>query len=458
MTGWQHYLDEHQSRFVDELMEFLRIPSVSSLSEHTGDVARAAEWVAARLESAGAGNVEIMATGGHPVVYGDWLHAPGKPTVVIYGHFDVQPAGPEDLWDSGPFAPILQGDRIVARGASDDKGNMLIPLLASEALLAANGTLPLNVKFLLEGQEEIGSPQLPDFLRKHRDKLAGDLLISADGVQYGESQPALYIGYKGMCAVQVDVVGPDRDLHSGLYGGAVQNPIHALASILDSMRAADGTITVEGFFDSVTPLSAQDREEITAMPHDDEAYMADLGVDALFGEPGYSTLERTGVRPTLEVNGIWGGFQDEGVMTVLPSQAHAKITCRLAPEQDPEDIRRALTRHVERHTPPGIRATVTSLGGDVRAYLMPSDHPGNRIAAEVLGELYGTAPFYLRCGGTLPICRHFLDILGTYTLSYAFGLEDENFHSPDEFFRLASFARGQRAYCLLLERLAEKGL
>ncbi len=458
MSHWQHYLDDHQPRFVDELVDFLRIPSVSSLSEHSGDVARAGEWVATRLEAAGAENIEILPTGGHPVVYADWLHAPGKPTVVIYGHFDVQPTGPEELWDAGPFEPVIRDGRVIARGASDDKGNMFVPILAVEAMLAATGELPLNVKFFFEGQEEIGSPQIPAFVRTYRDKLAADLLISADGIQHDEDQPALFIGSKGMCAVQVDVTGPNRDLHSGLYGGGVQNPIHALISILDSMRDAEGRIIVEGFYDDVTPLTATDREEIAAIPHDDEAYMADLGVDALVGEPGYSTMERTGVRPTLELNGIWGGFQGEGNMTVLPSQAHAKISCRLAAEQDPTGIQEALARHIGRHTPPGVKVTVTPMEEGVPAYLMPSDHPGNRIAAEVLSELYGTAPYYVRIGGTLPICSIFLEILGVYTLSYAFGLGDENFHSPNEFFRLESFARGQRAYCLLLERLAEKGL
>ena len=458
MTDWQRYLNDHQGRFVEELQDFLRIPSVSSLSEHANDVARAGEWVAQRLRSAGVENVEVMPTGGHPVVYGDWLHAAGKPTVVVYGHFDVQPADPFELWDAPPFEPVIKDGAIVARGASDDKGNMMIPILSAEALLATTGSLPVNVKFLFEGQEEIGSPQLPAFLAEHRDRLAADLVLSADGIQYTEDLPGLFIGCKGMCAVQVDVTGPVRDLHSGLYGGAVQNPIHSLVAVLDSMRDASGRITVDGFYDAVAPLSAGDREEIAAVPHDDEAYRADLGVADLFGEAGYTTLERTGARPTLEINGIWGGFQGEGTKTVLPSRAHAKISCRLVPDQEPEKISRALARHVERHTPPGVRAVVTPMEGSAPPYLMRSDHPGNRIAAEVLQEVYGSAPLYLRSGGTLPICSFFLDILGVYTSSFAFGLEDERFHSPNEFFRLASFARGQRAYALLLERLAEKGL
>ncbi len=458
MVDWQRYLDDNQSRFLDELFDYLRIPSVSSTSEHADDVQRAAEWVASRFGTAGIENVEIMPTGGHPVVYGDWLHAPGKPTVLIYGHFDVQPADPFELWTTPPFEPEIREDRIYARGASDDKGNSLIPILAVEALIATNGRLPLNVKFLFEGQEEIGSPQLPAFMEEHREKLGSDLVISADGGQYSEEQPSLLVGFKGLCAVQVDVTGPDRDLHSGLCGGAVQNPIHALAGILDSMHGADGRVTVDGFYDGVVPLSEADRREIAEVPHDEEKYKRWVGVDELFGEVGFSTIERAWARPTLEVNGIWGGFQGEGVKTVLPSEAHAKISCRLVPDQDPDLIVEAIIRHVENHTPPGGRVDVRPFEGNAPPYLMPADHPGNLIATEVLTELYGTPPHIIRSGGTLPICSLFRDILGVYSLNFAFALEDEDFHSPNEFFRLASFRRGQRAYVMLMEKLAERGL
>ncbi len=458
MAGWQKYLDDNQARFLDELFDYLRIPSVSSLPEHAGDVVRAAEWVADRFSAAGIENVEIMPTGGHPVVYGDWLHAPGSPTVLIYGHFDVQPADPFDLWTTPPFEPEIRNGRIYARGASDDKGNSLIPVLAAEALLKTTGRLPVNVKFLFEGQEEIGSPQVPSFIERHRERLTSDLVISADGGQYGEEQPGLYIAFKGVCAVQVDVTGPNRDLHSGICGGAVQNPIHALAEILESMHGGDGRITVDGFYDSVVPLSEADRRQIDEVPHDDDAYKSWVGVDELFGEAGYTTLERAWARPTLEVNGIWGGFQGEGIKTVLPSEAHAKVTCRLVPDQDPGLIVKAISRHAADHTPPGVRVAVTPLEGSSPPYLMPPDHPGNKVAAEVLTELYGTAPYHVRSGGTLPICSHFRDILGVYSLNFAFALEDEDIHSPNEFFRLASFEKGQRAYVMLLEKVAERGL
>jgi len=458
MTEWQGYLRDNHDRFLEELIEYLQIPSVSSTSENAEDVRRAAQWVAKRFRRAGIENVEIMPTGGHPVVYGDWLHAPGKPTVLIYGHFDVQPPEPLDLWTSPPFEPEIRNNRIYARGASDDKGNSLIPILAIEALIETTGKLPLNVKFLFEGQEEIGSPQLPAFMEEHREKLGSDLVISADGGQFGEDQPSLLVGFKGLCAVQLDVTGPDRDLHSGLCGGAVQNPIHALARILESMHDADGRITVDGFYDAVIPLSETDRLQIAEIPFDEEEYKHWVGVDQLFGEGGFSTNERVWTRPTLEVNGIWGGYQGEGVKTVLPSEAHAKISCRLVPDQDPNRIVEAITRHVGNNTPSGVRVEVTPIEGSAPPYLMPLDHPGNRVAAEVHTELYGTAPYIMRSGGTLPICSHFHKILGVYSLNFAFALEDENFHSPNEFFRLDSFRRGQRAYVMLMEKLAERGL
>jgi acetylornithine deacetylase/succinyl-diaminopimelate desuccinylase-like protein len=453
---WQQYLGDHQARFLDELIDYLRIPSISSLSDHAVDVVRAAEWVAARFGAAGLEHAEVMPTGGHPVVYGDWLHTPGAPTVLIYGHFDVQPADPFELWTSPPFEPEVRNGRVYARGASDDKGNSLIPVLAVEACLKTTG-LPLNVKFLFEGQEEIGSPQLPAFIDQHRERLACDLVISADGTQHGEEQPGLYVGFRGVTAVQIDVTGPDRDLHSGLVGGAVQNPIHALAELVASMHGGDGRIAVDGFYDDVVPLSETDRRQIADVPHDDEAYARWVGVDELFGEAGYSTIERVWARPTLEVNGIWGGFQGEGLKTVLPSEAHAKITCRLVPNQNPERIAEALARHVSKHAPPGVRAVVTPQGS-APPYFMPHDHPGNRAAAKVLTELYGVAPYYVRSGGSLPICSHFKDILGVFSLNFSFGLEDEDVHSPDEFFRLASFERGQRAYVMLLQSLAEAEL
>lgn len=454
---WETYLEEQQPRYEDELLQFLSIPSISALPEHAGDVHRAGLWVAHRLTAAGLEHVQVLATEGHPVIYGDWLHAPGRPTVMIYGHFDTQPADPLELWIKPPFEPEVRDDRVYARGASDDKGNMFIPILTVEALLKSEGALPVNVKFFLEGQEEIGSPQLPTLVAKQRELLACDLVLSADGVQYGEEQPALVIACKGLAGVQIDVRGANSDLHSGIYGGAVANPIHALTRILDSMRSPEGRILVEGFYDAVVPLTEEDRRAIAAIPFDEKSYKEAIGVDALIAEPGFTPQEHLAARPTLEINGIWGGFQGEGVKTVLPNEAHAKITCRLVANQDPATIVDLITKHVQRYTSPGVRAVVRPLPGTAKPYLISADHWGNRIAETVLREVYGKAPYYLRLGGSIPVCETFLSNLGAYTVNFAFGLMDEQFHAPNEFFRLSSFRRGPVAYGKLLHELAKEG-
>lgn len=455
MASWESYLTEHKEQFLNELLDFIRIPSISALPEHADDVEQAGRWVAERLRAAGVENVEMMPTGGHPVVYGDWLHAPGKPTILIYGHFDTQPVDPLDLWTNPPFEPVVKDGRIYGRGASDDKGCMLTPILAVEALLKTQGALPVNVKFIFEGQEEIGSPQLPDFMAANRNRFACDLVVSADGLQWSEDQPSLLMGLKGLSGVQIDVRGANSDLHSGLHGGAIQNPIHALAQILASMRSPEGKILVDGFYDDVVPLSQEDRERIAEIPFDLSAYKAELDVDDIFGEPGYTTRERQWARPTLEVNGIWGGFQGEGTKTVLPNQAHAKITCRLVANQEPAKIAQLLKEHVAKNTPPGVRVTVQKLPGNSDPYLIPADHPGNQITVEVLKELYGKEPYYTRLGGSIPVCPLFLKELNAYTVNFAFSLDDERLHAPDEFFRTSSFERGQKGYCLLLEQLSQ---
>ena len=458
MSELERYLDEHQQDHLDDLLAFLSIPSISALPEHVPDVRQAADWVAERLGRAGAEHVQILETGGHPVVYGDWLHAPERPTVLIYGHFDTQPADPLEQWHHPPFEPHIEGDRIYARGATDNKGNMLVPILAAEALLATRGALPLNVKFLFEGQEEIGSPQLSAFIREHRDLLACDLVINSDIGQYSETEPAISVGLRGICGLQIDMVGPSRDVHSGGYGGAIQNPLHAMARLVATLRNAEGKVMVQGFYAGVRPLTDEDRATIAAVPFDEQEYMADLGVDALYGEPGYTARERTWARPTLEVNGLWGGFTGEGTKTVIASEAHAKITCRLVPDQDPQQIIVAIRQHVARHTPPGVTVTVSSADEGSRAYLVPADHPGLRVAAEVLEALYGCAPYLERTGGSVPTMSFFLEHLGAYAVSFGFGLPDERVHSPNEFYRLSSFRRGQTAYLMLLDRLATEAL
>lgn len=455
MPAYQSFLKSNEQRFLAELLDFLRIPSISALPERAGDVARAGDWVAKRLAAAGVESVELLPTGGHPVVYGDWMHAPGKPTILIYGHFDVQPVDPVELWTNPPFEPTIVDDRVYARGASDDKGNMLGPILAVEALLQSEGAAPVNLKFCFEGQEEIGSPQIPEFMPHHRERFACDLAVSADGGQFSQTEPILLLSLRGICGMQINVQGAATDLHSGLHGGRIQNPIHALTQILASLRRADGTVTVEGFYDSVVELSQAARDAISRVPFDGVAYLQELGLEEEFGEPGYTNRERGWIRPTLEMNGIWGGFQEEGIKTVLPNSAHAKITCRLVADQNPERIVELLRAHVKQHAPPGVRVEVVPLSIQGRPYSISADHWGNRAAAAVLKEMYGREPYQTRSGGSIPITGVFQEQLGVDTISFGFGLEDENIHAPDEFFRLASFRRSQVAYCNLLEKLGE---
>lgn len=446
------YLESKRDEHLNELLEFLRIPSISALPAHADDVRRAGAWVVERLKRAGLENVQTFETGGHPVVYADHQHAPGKPTILIYGHFDTQPADPLELWDSPPFEPVVKDDRVYARGASDDKGNMLAPILAVEAMLQDGGALPVNVKMLFEGQEEIGSPQLPKWIHEHQALLACDVVLSSDGGQWSETEPTLAIGFKGLAAVQIDVRGASSDLHSGIYGGAAPNALHALVRILDSMRSPEGKIMVEGFYDDCR-FTGEDREQIAAVPFDETAYKASIGVDALPGEPGYSPLERAWARPTLELNGVWGGFQGEGVKTVLPNEAHAKITCRLVPDQEPNRIVELIKAHALKHAPAGVKVSFTAPGGGSRPYLMPADDPANKLVGEVLRDIYGREPYYTRVGGTLPIADLFLRELHAYLVSFAFGLDDEGFHAPNEFFRLASFDRAKQAYVQVLRKL-----
>jgi len=456
MSHWENYLATRQPHFLDKLLDFLRIPSISSLSEHTQDVARAADWVATRMRDGGLEAIQVIPTEKHPVVYGEWQRAPNKPTILIYGHFDVQPVDPLAAWTYPPFDPTIVDGRVYARGASDMKGNLLMPIIAAEALLQANGALPLNVKFLWEGQEEIGSTQMPGVLTTYRDRLACDLAISADSFQWTEDQPALVLGTRGACSLQIDVRGPESDLHSGMHGGAVQNPIHALARIIASLHTAHGRVNVPGFYDDVLPVSDAERARVREVPFDEAAYRAQLGVDELFGEAGYSILERLWLRPTLELTGSWGGFQGEGSKTIVPGEAHARISCRLVPDQDPDRILDLVSRHIRQNTPPGVRVTVTARRSGSRPYVMPADHWANQIAQEVLAEITGKSPVWIRMGGSVPVLDHFQSYLGVVTLPFGFSLLDENMHAPNEFFRLESFVSGQRAYCRLFERLGEQ--
>jgi acetylornithine deacetylase/succinyl-diaminopimelate desuccinylase-like protein len=455
---WEAYLIANADRFIAELEDFLRIESISSLPAHREAVDQAARWVAARLERAGVENTRVLPTGGHPVVYGDWLHAPGKPTLMVYGHFDTQPVDPLDLWTSPPFEPEIRDERIYARGASDDKGNLLIPILAVEALLSTRGDLPLNLKFLFEGQEEIGSPQLPAFIADQRQRLACDLVVSADGGQWAEGQPALHTSLRGLCALEATVTGARRDLHSGSYGGAILNPIQALCELLAGLHDEQGRVTVDGFYDDVRPLDEAAAARMRSIPFDAEGYMAGIGVGALYGEEGFTTYQRLWTRPTLEINGIWGGFQGEGTKTVLPSQAHAKLTCRLVADQDPGKTCRLVEAHLLKNVSPAVKLAVKPERSHAWPYQIAPDHPGNQAAAAVHREIFGREPHIVGMGGSIPVCGIFLRELKAYTVNFAFGLKDENVHAPDEYFRLSSFRRGQRAYVHLLDELSRRDL
>lgn len=437
------YFTENRERHLDELKDFLKIPSISALSEHQSDMQTAAEWLAGSFEKAGLEHVAIKETSGQPVVYGDWLHAEGQPTILIYGHYDVQPVDPLHLWETPPFEPSIRDNKLYARGASDDKGQVFMHVKAIEALMQLDGKLPVNVKLIIEGEEEIGSPSLEAFIRDNQDLLKADLIVISDTGMYAPGQPAICYGLRGLAGVQVDVKGPKGDLHSGLYGGGVQNPIHALVEILASFRDKEGTITVDGFYDQVRDLTEEERAGWAALDFDAEAVKQETGVKELTGEPGYSYIERTWARPTLEINGIFGGFSGEGIKTVLPSEAGAKITCRLVPDQEPDEIVEKLRAHIAKHEPEGCTVTVTEFDKG-KPYLTPYDHEVIQAAGRSYEKVYGVPTVYTRGGGSIPIVAAFDEILGLPVVLMGFGLDTENFHAPNEHFHLENFDKGLR--------------
>jgi acetylornithine deacetylase/succinyl-diaminopimelate desuccinylase-like protein len=448
------YLDRRRDESIAELRDFVAIPSIAAQSDHAEDVRRAARWVADRMTRAGIAGVQLLPTALHPAVYGEWLGAPGAPTVLIYGHYDVMPPGPLHLWTSPPFAPEVRDGRLYGRGATDDKGNMFVPILAVEAMLRTTGALPLNLKFLFEGQEEMGSPHLAELVAARRDLLACDLAINADSGQRSEEQPTQTLSTRGICGLEFALRGTRADVHSGQHGGAIQNPLHAIAELIASFHDRDGRIAVAGFYDDVRELSSEEREAGAAEPWDEEEERAKLGIPAFFGEPGYTPRERATIRPTLEINGLWGGYTGEGPMTVIPREARAKISCRLVADQDPRRVLDCVIAHIEAHTPPGVVAEITPFANLARAYGLPADYSANALVGDLLEELYGRNPLPSRTGGSVPILAFFREHLGVYSVGFGFGLPDEGIHGPDEFFRLSSFERGQHAYVRLLERLA----
>jgi len=447
------YLEANRDRRLASYEAFLRIPSVSALPEHAGDCRRAAEFLADELRTMGVEHVDVAETGGHPLVYGDWLRAEGAPTVLVYGHYDVQPPDPIDEWEKAPFEPLVRDGRMLARGAADDKAQVHMHLRATEALLATRGRLPVNLRFLFEGEEESTSLNLDRWLRDNRDRLAADLAVISDTGFFEGNLPAITLGLRGITYLQVDVLGTPVDLHSGVYGGSVQNPANALAHIIAALKSLDGRILVPGFYDDVLPLSDEDRRAFAASPFDQEAFREELGAAALVGEPRYTTLERRGARPTLDVNGIWGGFQGEGAKTIIPASAHAKISSRLVVNQDPDTIYELMRDHILRVAPEGVRVEVSHLGGGLPS-LTPMDHPATQAAVRALEATFGQRPLFIREGGSIPVCASFSSILGLPVVLLGFANPDCNAHAPNESMILANYETGIRTIARYWDELA----
>lgn len=445
-----------RQQYLDQLVEFLRIPSISNDEERRGDIRRAAEWVRGRLAEAGCTRSEIHETEGHPIVYGEWLGAPGRPTVLVYGHYDVQPVDPLELWTTPPFEPSVRDGRIYARGASDDKGQLIIHANALEAHLRATGTCPVNVKFLIEGEEEIGSSHLVPFIEARRKMLDCDAVVVSDTSMFARGVPSICHGLRGLAYLQVDVKGTDGDLHSGSFGGAVVNPAFALVRMLAALKDDHGKIKVPGFYDRVRKLSLAERKAFASLPHSDVRFRKSIGAPELFGERGFTTLERLWARPTLEINGIWGGFTGAGAKTVVPAEAHAKISMRLVPDQTPRETARKVESFLKKIAPGAVKITVKNLhGGD--AWLAPTDHPALQAAGRAVKRAFGKFPVFTREGGSIPVIAAFRRILGVPAVLLGIGLQDDNLHAPNEKMELDNFYRGNEAAAYFMEEMARPG-
>lgn len=446
----QNYLDAHRSEHFQEFLELLRIPSVSTTPETAGEVRRCAEWVANRLTRAGVPTVELIETAGHPVVYGTWLNAPGKPTLLIYGHYDVQPADPLDLWESPPFEPTIRDGLIYARGAADMKSNLITVIQAIEALARVHGEPPVNLTFFFEGEEEIGSPHARAVIEANKHRLAAQGVLSCDGGMESPTQAGLLVALKGMTGMQIDLRTSTTDLHSGMYGATVPNALQAMAKLAATFHHDDGRVAVHGFYDDVVELTPQERAELNTHPQTEAELLEEAGVTSTWGEPGYTAIERQGARPTIDFNGLWGGFQGEGTKTVTPAEAHLKITSRLVPRQEPARIAELIRQHVLANTPEGAEVTFSSVEKGARAYVVPRDNELQRVAERVLTEHYGSAPLIVRSGGSVPITATFKDVLGLETVTIGFGLPGSKVHAPNEWFREADFDRARTVYAAYL--------
>ena len=449
-----NYIDSNKDRYIDELKEFLRIPSISTLAENKNDMQSAARFVADKLKDAGLIKIEIFPTEGHPLVYGEWLGAPGKPTVLIYGHYDVQPVDPIELWSSPPFEPTIVGDNIFARGATDDKGQMYMHIKSVEAYFKTHGSLPLNVKFIIEGEEEIGSTNLSVFLKNNYELLKCDSVLISDTALFAPGVPTITYGLRGLCYMEIEVTGPSRDLHSGTYGGGVPNPINVLTKMISQLVDKDGRIKIAGFYDDVLKLSKKERENFKALKFSEKEWGKAIGLKHLTGEKGYTTLERIWARPTLDCNGIWGGFIGQGAKTVIPSKASAKISMRLVPHQDPVKIEKLFKKHIKKIAPKEVSVKVTGLHGGYPVLTLLEDK-ATIAGSKAMQLAFGKKTIYMREGGSIPIVVEFANNLKASPVLMGLGLNSENLHSPNEHFNLNHFQLGIKSSAYFIDEFSK---
>src|SRR5688572_24814607 len=440
MQAWKDYQEKNKDRFLNEMMDLLRIPSVSAKSEHKADMQKCADAVKKSLLEAGCDKAEVMSTDGHPVVFGEKIIDPSKPTVLVYGHYDVQPAEPLELWTNPPFQPTIVDGKVFARGSADDKGQFYMHVKALETLVKTN-TMTTNIKFLIEGEEEVGSPNLGKFVGANKELLKADVILISDSSMLSMENPSLDTGVRGLSYIQVEVTGPNRDLHSGTYGGAVANPITILAKMIASLHDENNHITIPGFYDDVVVATTEERKKMAAAPFDEQGYKEDLGVKELWGEKGFTTNERTGIRPTIELNGIWGGYIGEGSKTVLPSKAFAKISARLVPDQNSDKMTEILINHLKKIAPANVEVKAAPHHGG-EPYMTPIDSKAYKAAAAAIKDTFGKDPIPVRGGGSIPICALFEKELGIKIVFMGFGLDSDNLHSPNEKFNLDNYYKG----------------
>lgn len=454
MTELKEKIEKNKDRFVNELIELLKIPSISADSKYKEDVKRAAEFIREKLLDAGAGKAEIIPTPGHPVVYAEKIIDPSLPTVLIYGHYDVQPPDPLNLWSSPPFEPVIKDEKIYARGACDDKGQVYMHIKALE-LMVKNNTLPCNVKFMIEGEEEVGSDHLGDFIIENKSRLKADVILISDTSIIANDVPSITVGLRGLSYLEVEVTGPNKDLHSGVYGGAVGNPINILCKMIASLHDENNHITLPGFYDDVVELTDNERMEMACAPFNLENYKKELKIKEVQGEKGYTVMEQTSIRPTLDVNGIWGGYTGEGAKTVLPSKAYAKISMRLVPNQDPDKTTEIFKKHFESIAPPSVQIKVTPHHGGYPV-VTPIDSPAYEAASEAMEISFGKKPVPVRSGGSIPIVALFKKELGLDSVLMGFGLDTDDIHSPNEHFGIFNFLKGIETIPLFFQKYAEK--